>query len=213
MTSEAVPGRRERNMIQKRGRIAAAATELFARQGYEATTTQQIADRADVSIGTVFRYAATKAEVLLMVRNGELARAVRQGLSAAEGVADTADAILAAIEPVIALSRTTRDVGLYQRELMFGSADEPYRHEGLAVVAELEEGLAGLLARPAVPDVSARNAASTLFAVIHLTILRDEAGIASTSSPDLESQVRQIVSGHRSTTGSTAGTTRGGEEQ
>ncbi|WP_457962206.1 TetR family transcriptional regulator [Arthrobacter sp. D1-29] len=32
-------------------------------------TTQQIADRADIAIGTLYLYAATKAELLIMVQN------------------------------------------------------------------------------------------------------------------------------------------------
>jgi AcrR family transcriptional regulator len=46
----------------------AAARELFAERGVSGVTTQQIADRADVAIGTLYRYAATKAELLIMVQ-------------------------------------------------------------------------------------------------------------------------------------------------
>ncbi|MFB7842490.1 TetR/AcrR family transcriptional regulator [Microbacterium sp. NPDC056052] len=211
MTTESAPGRRERNMIEKRERISAAASELFAVQGYEPTTTQQIADLADVSIGTVFRYATTKAELLLMVRNAEFARAVLDGLAAADRIEDVERAVLAAIEPVVSASRTSRDVALYQRELMFGPVDEPYRAEGLATVMELEEGLAAILSRPAPVDQEGRDAAGAVFAVVHLAIVR--AGIVGASAPDLVSQVRQIVAGHRAVTESRAGGARRGEGQ
>ena len=65
MTAE--QGRRERSKLQKRARIFTAARTLFAEHGYAEVTTQQIAEHADVAAGTVFRYAATKAELLLMV--------------------------------------------------------------------------------------------------------------------------------------------------
>lgn len=194
------PGRRERNMIQKRERIAAAAAELFAAQGFDATTTQQIADRADVSIGTVFRYAATKAELLLMASNAAFARAVFAGLGAAEGVDDPADAVLAAIGPVLAASHEGSDVALYQRELMFGPPTEQYRAEGLAIVDELVAGVAALLTRPWPPDRSATDAANAVFAVLHLAIVRAGASIVPTPAPDLETQVRLIVAGHRTAT-------------
>ena len=45
-------GRRELAKQEKRERILAAARELFARHGVGGVTTQQIADRADVAIGT-----------------------------------------------------------------------------------------------------------------------------------------------------------------
>ena len=41
-------GRREQNKLDKRGRIVAAARELFMRKGFEATTSQEIADAAGV---------------------------------------------------------------------------------------------------------------------------------------------------------------------
>jgi AcrR family transcriptional regulator len=44
--------------------IRDAALELFAEHGYEATTVDQIAERAEVSKATFFRYFATKGEVI-----------------------------------------------------------------------------------------------------------------------------------------------------
>lgn len=47
-----------------RARLQAAAVELFARQGYGVTTTQQIAEAAGVTQRTFFRHFADKEEVL-----------------------------------------------------------------------------------------------------------------------------------------------------
>ena len=60
-------GRGERAKGDKRERIMAAARELFAERGVSGVTTQRIADRADVAIGTLYRYAATKAGLLLVI--------------------------------------------------------------------------------------------------------------------------------------------------
>jgi AcrR family transcriptional regulator len=46
-------GRRERAKQDKREQILTAARELFTRHGVSGVTTQQIADRADVAIGTL----------------------------------------------------------------------------------------------------------------------------------------------------------------
>ena len=73
--------RRDRNMDAKRARIQEAARELFWRDGYAGVTTQAVSDRADVAAGTLFRYAATKADLLLMVYNLEFAEAIAAGRS------------------------------------------------------------------------------------------------------------------------------------
>ena len=62
-------GRRERNKQEKLDRITAAASELFAERGVDEVTTQEIADKADIGTGTLFLYAKTKGELLLLVQN------------------------------------------------------------------------------------------------------------------------------------------------
>jgi AcrR family transcriptional regulator len=58
-------GLRERKKIRTRQAIRRAAYRLFARQGYEATRVDEIAEAADVSPSTVFRYFPTKEDIVL----------------------------------------------------------------------------------------------------------------------------------------------------
>ncbi len=58
-------GLRERKKIRTRQAIRAAAYALIEEQGYEATTVEQIAARADVSPSTVFRYFPVKEDIVL----------------------------------------------------------------------------------------------------------------------------------------------------
>jgi AcrR family transcriptional regulator len=58
-------GLRERKKARTRAAIQAAALELFERDGYTATTVDQIAERAEVSPATFFRYFPTKEDVVL----------------------------------------------------------------------------------------------------------------------------------------------------
>jgi AcrR family transcriptional regulator len=58
-------GLRSRKKAKTRLAIEDAALSLFEGQGYEATTVEEIAERAEVSVTTFFRYFPTKAEVLL----------------------------------------------------------------------------------------------------------------------------------------------------
>ncbi len=68
--------RRERNKQEKLQRIKKAAFELFQERGYERATTQEIADRADVSSGTLFFYAKTKEDLLGIVMAGDILETV-----------------------------------------------------------------------------------------------------------------------------------------
>lgn len=58
-------GRRERKKLATRRRILEAALGLFEEKGYEATTVEEIAERADVAKGTVFNYFPQKRAFLL----------------------------------------------------------------------------------------------------------------------------------------------------
>src|SRR5881628_3308253 len=90
-------GRRERNKQEKLDRIVAAASELFAVHGVDEVTTQQIADKADIGTGTLFLYAKTKGELLLLVQNAHYAEALERGRADAEATSDGLDAMLAIV--------------------------------------------------------------------------------------------------------------------
>ncbi len=58
-------GLRERKKIKTRTAIRDATYALIKEQGYDATTIEQIAERAEVSPSTVFRYFPTKEDIVL----------------------------------------------------------------------------------------------------------------------------------------------------
>ncbi len=65
-TEQAV-SRRDRAKADKRRRIIDASRTLFSSKGFDQTTVQQIADLADVAVGTLFLYVSDKSELLLLI--------------------------------------------------------------------------------------------------------------------------------------------------
>ena len=65
MPSEPRPGLRERKKVRTRSSILHHALRLIRRQGYESTTVSQIAEAAEVSESTFFRYFPTKEALFL----------------------------------------------------------------------------------------------------------------------------------------------------
>ncbi|MDF9877693.1 TetR/AcrR family transcriptional regulator [Cellulosimicrobium cellulans] len=169
------PGRRERAKEERRRRIMDAARALFAEHGVGAVTTQQIADRADVAIGTLYLYASTKAELLILVQNQKFAAAIDDGIHA-EGAAvragvGTVASVLALMEPVVACLREQPENGrTYLHELVFGDPAGPHRRYGLTLSVRLENALVGILSPgPQTVAADAGTLARVIAAIIHVT--------------------------------------------
>jgi AcrR family transcriptional regulator len=90
-------GLRERKKAKTRAAIQETALDLFERQGYDATTVDQIAQLAEVSQSTFFRYFPTKEDVVLHDRYDPLL--------IADFLAQPAE-----LSPIAALRRTLRSV-------------------------------------------------------------------------------------------------------
>ena len=141
-------GRRERNKQQKLDRITAAARELFAERGVDEVTTQEIADQADIGAGTLFLYAKTKGELLLLVQNSAYADALVQGRSATDSIPDVLDAVMAIVRPVVECNRQQVDNGrTYLREILFGDPEEPHHRDALDLTVQTERAIADVLRR------------------------------------------------------------------
>ncbi|MEV8148580.1 helix-turn-helix domain-containing protein [Arthrobacter sp. NPDC080073] len=139
-------GRRERNKQEKLARITAAAYQLFSEHGVNEVTTQQIADAADVGTGTLFFYAKTKAELLLLVHNAAFAEAIDLGVAAARRETDPLLGIMAIVRPIIERNRVQVENGrAYLRELVFGDPEEPHHKTALALAARVDAEVAEVI--------------------------------------------------------------------
>jgi AcrR family transcriptional regulator len=190
-------GRRERNKQQKLDRITAAASELFAEHGVEEITTQQIADKADIGTGTLFLYAKTKGELLLLVQNAHYAEALKRGRAAAETTPDALDAVMAIVRPIVECNRTQVANGrTYLREMVFGDPTEPNHSEALSIVAQTEEAIAAVLGRNEL--LSADDAATSARIVSAIMFLSMAASVNAASSTeaivqDIRTQVSLLI--------------------
>lgn len=194
VTSSPPAGRRERNKQQKLDRIVAAASELFTEHGVDDVTTQQIADRADIGAGTLFLYAKTKGELLLMVQNARYAAALERGQEDAAATPDVLDAAMAILTPVVECNRTHVDNGrTYLREMVFGDPSEPRHNEALAIVSRTEVAIADVIRRGEyVSAEDAATAAGIVSAIMFLT-MASGANIAL-SVEEIAQDIRRQVS-------------------
>ena len=185
---------RERKKTAKQERILEAATRLFAEKGYEAVTTAEIAEAAEVGVGTLFRYAGSKAELLVAVMNSRFAEGIEAGLSeAAEGRA-MAESIIAILRPFVEESMTHPENMLaYEREALFGSVE--HREEATSSVSRVEQAILQVMllhrAKPRDPSADLEDIAHTIYAVLYLDIVKVTTGRSAMA--DLPARVRRSV--------------------
>jgi AcrR family transcriptional regulator len=110
-------GLRERKKARTRESLEAAALDLFARQGFDGTTIEEIADACDVSPRTFFRYFPTKEAVLF--GDGETrCDALVAALAAQPADADPLDALHAAMLELARSYRDDRDVLVLRKKVL-----------------------------------------------------------------------------------------------
>ncbi len=137
-------GRAERNKRDKRERLIRAARELFRTKGFEATTTSEIAEAAEVAKGTLFFHAKSKEALLVMMFQEEVGDAIEQAFAKIPD-ASFLDQLVHVFD--VMLRQNLRDVGLarvFVKELAFVSGD---RHGVDLVMEGLFENLSGLIER------------------------------------------------------------------
>jgi AcrR family transcriptional regulator len=180
--SAAPLSRRERNKQEKRRRIVAAARRLFATKGFAHTTTQEIAEEADIGAGTLFLYARSKEDLLVMVFKDEMIETSRAAFDKAELSAPLIDQLMSVFGAMVAYH--DRDLDLSRtllKEVLFPASSERvedikdlmriiyHRMGDLLDAKRQSEGLRS--------DVNPRVAAETMFSVylmVLLTWLRGE---------------------------------------
>ncbi|HLU72059.1 MAG TPA: TetR/AcrR family transcriptional regulator [Nonomuraea sp.] len=157
--------------------ILEAAAQLFQRHGYAATTTNKIADRAGVSVGSLYQYFPNKDALLLALADLHLEAAEREVMRVfarfAEQPPDLTRLVTDLVECVAALHADRPEL----HRLLFDQA--PRTPELVARFREAERRMADALsvelARLGVPDpgVTALLAVQGVEAQVHGALLDD----------------------------------------
>ncbi len=137
--TEAPLGLRERKKIRTRQAIRREAFRLIEENGYSATTIEQIADAADVSPSTFFRYFPSKESLLLADDLDPLILATLQAqpadLSPTQAIRRAYETTMAGLSPEQMEFENTRQRLMFSiPELKAAMYDEYYRT--LTVMAE-----------------------------------------------------------------------------
>ena len=154
-------GLRARKMARTRDQIAEAAIRLFVEQGYDATTLEEVAERADVHKRTLLRYFPSKAHLVLHPQYASIEE-FREAM-AGRGVRGTLDVWQ---DHVILHARDMSRRGRFANTRKIARSEPALEGAFLSIQATyqalIQEGLlADLADRPDV-DILARVAAAAL---------------------------------------------------
>ncbi|MVZ99102.1 TetR family transcriptional regulator [Actinomadura sp. LD22] len=140
-----------------RERLVRAAIDLFAEQGYDATTVTGIAERAGLTKTTFFRYFPDKREVLFAGQELH-SRTLAEAVAAAPGTATPLQAVAAALD-ALAATFTDGRRAFAARLLAVIDANDELRERAAFKHHQLAAATAAALRERGAPDPAAGLAA------------------------------------------------------
>ena len=194
---------RVRNPDRSRTAILDAAEQLFADQGYDATSLNQVGATAGVSRGTPGYFFGSKAELYQAVLDrsfAEVRDAVREGRARALASNESSETILAgAVSDYFDfLAARPNFVRLIEREALSGTR----LPHGLSHLSAGQEALAAISAELGLEDSASGEAAQLLlsiislcwFHLIHGRTVAPAVGVRLEDADDLERRKRHVIS-------------------
>jgi AcrR family transcriptional regulator len=151
------------------GRLMSAAIELFDKQGYDATTVSEIAERAGLTKRTFFRYFADKREVLFGGSH-ELQRRWLEGVATAPAHATPLAVVAAGLEPVAQLFIERHDFARIRAEII--QANPELQERELIKLQNLAGAIKTALVERGVSANTAILAAQAGVTVFHVAFAR-----------------------------------------
>ena len=194
---------RIRNPERSRAAILDAAERLFAEQGYDATSLNQVGTSAGVSRGTPGYFFGSKADLYQAVLDRSFAdvrEAVREGRARALASKESPETILAgAVSDYFDfLAARPNFVRLIEREALSGSR----LPHGVSHLSAGQEALAAISAELGLDDSPSGEASQLLlsiislcwFHLIHGQTVAPAVGVRLDDAADLERRKRHVIS-------------------
>lgn len=128
-------GLRERKKLQRLRRIVESAESLFIQKGFINTTIQDIAEQAEVGLGTLYLYARGKEDLLVLVFKQHILAMIEQAFAAVDPADSLLDQMMTFFDEHIEYHK--RDQSLSRtvlKELSFSSTEQ--RRQDIAEIME-----------------------------------------------------------------------------
>jgi AcrR family transcriptional regulator len=177
-----------------RGRLEQAALELFAEQGFEGTTVEDIATRAGLTKRTFFRYFGDKREVLF-AGGEEFQGLFMNALASAPASATPMEAIAVTLETVSGWFRDRHERARQRQRIIVANAELQERE--LVKLASVAAVLASALRERGVEEPAASVTAETAIAVFRTSF---ERWVAEDAERELADVVRESLDTLRAVT-------------
>lgn len=192
---EANLGKREMNRRANLERIMTAAQGLLQERDFDQVTTAELADRAGVSTGTLFRHIGTKADLLITFMGEHLAMPA-QTQRPATTRALASDAIFALLEPFLDLAvQQERNALAFHREVLYGNAQGQARQKIVHVVQRFEpkiyEILGELEGNQRVSERDRARIAHAMYSSIYMNFLQVSTGSADMG--DIHERMKESI--------------------
>src|SRR5512140_2094894 len=156
----------------RRRQILERATELFARQGYQGTTTRQIAQRAAVNEAIIFRHFPTKEDLYWAVIENQCTLRSGKLETRLQGDADPAETLVAVAEDFLRRDTTLTRLLLFTALEKHELSDRFYRTHVSGYFEQLADYIRKQIDmgrfRPVDPLLAARSFIGMLFHHFHV---------------------------------------------
>ena len=180
MDAAILGGDLSQSQVQRRQRIMDAATALASRGGYDAVQMRDVAERAEVALGTLYRYFPSKVHLLVTIMREQTAQ-LTDRLDKRPPQGDTpADRVVDVLSRATrALQRDPQLADAMIRALMFADASAAAEVNGVNAV--MTEAIITAMRNGAEPTGDERAVARVIEQVWWANILAWLSGRSSTS--------------------------------
>jgi AcrR family transcriptional regulator len=188
------PSRRREHKLRTAQALQKAALALFAKNGYDETTTDEIAERAGVSPRTFFRYFPTKESVLWAGSYGWYQTFTEHYLAQPASASDVDAIHRTLVELAPELAKRRKSLILYEKAVASSATlrggVQDHLQESIATLAEAIAERRGLEA----PDESCSLLAAVVLVTHRRALLKWLASPATTHPSDvLDEELRLLV--------------------